>query len=251
MSSAGCVSVSTCWQICSEPCPRPTETRIRKLRMPRLNPTSREPLLFQVLQKEPMRRAALVAGGLVSLTAMAAFIHIMQGPIGFHPAERKGHRSPIEMVMEHLNRPVSDSLPTDAARPVAAGVAEAAMAAAQNPGIAARATLRAGATQSSPASDRSAQTALIRVPAGSGNPLAGQAPATAASSLPPVWTGSWRAVDGPADLPIWFSLRQHSAKLSGAGESDSLLNIQSSMGRCSAIPYASSCRTGREHSSTT
>ena len=168
-----------------------------------------------------MRRAALVAGGLVSLTAMAAFIHIMQGPIGFHPAERKGHRSPIEMVMEHLNQPVSDNLPADAARPVAAGVAPAAMAAAQNPGIAARATLRAGATQSSPASDRSAPTALIRVPAGSGNPLAVQAPATAASSLPPGWTGTWRAVDGPADLPIWFSLRQHSAKLSGAGESDS------------------------------
>lgn len=70
---------------------------------------------FQLLRREPMRRAALVVGGFVSLTAVAAFIYVMQGPVAFHPAQRNAHPSPIAMVMEHLNQPVSDSLPSDAA----------------------------------------------------------------------------------------------------------------------------------------
>jgi hypothetical protein len=155
-----------------------------------------------------MRRTALIIGGFVSITAVAAFIYVMQGPIAFHPAQRKGHPSPIALVMEHLNHPVSDSLPSDAA-PLAASVAAAPPDQNTNPAVSSRAISMA----SSQASVPSGQQRMIRIPASGATPSDIVIPATAAPTMAAGWNGSWGAVNGEADLPRWLSLTQESARL--------------------------------------
>ena len=76
---------------------------------------------FQVLKKEPMRPGVVLIGGFVSVTTLAAFIYVMQGPVALHPAGRKGHKSPIELVMEHLNQPLTAD-PADKALPLLSGL---------------------------------------------------------------------------------------------------------------------------------
>jgi hypothetical protein len=179
---------------------------------------------FQVLQKEPMRRGVVLIGGFVSVTALAAFIYVMEGPVAFHPAERKGHKSPIELVMEHLNQPLT----VDAANkaPSAAFRSESTAAGDQpvravdqnpNPIDSGPAPSRAVSTSSRSASPQFVQPAPIRVLARSDSGLTPPATATVLGNVSAGWTGSWRAVDGDADLPHWFSLRQDGAKLSGTG----------------------------------
>jgi hypothetical protein len=179
---------------------------------------------FQLLQKEPMRRGVVLIGGFVSVTALAAFIFVMQGPVAFHPADRKGHKSPIELVMEHLNQPLT----VDAANkaPSAAFRSDSTAAGDQparvvdqnpNPVDSGTAPSRVAATSSRAASPQFVQPAPIRVLARSANGLPPQAPATVLENVSAGWTGSWRAVDGDADRPHWFSLKQDGAKLSGTG----------------------------------
>ena len=179
---------------------------------------------FQLLQKEPMRRGVVLIGGFVSVTALAAFIYVMQGPVAFHPAERKGRKSPIELVMEHLNQPLS--VDTAIKAPSAAFRSDSIAAADQparvvdqnlNPVEAGPAPSRAVATSSQSESPQSVQPAPIRVLARNASGLTPQVPATVLENVSADWTGIWRAVGGDADLPHWFRLRQDGAKLSGTG----------------------------------
>ena len=179
---------------------------------------------FQLLQKEPMRRGVVLTGGFVSVTALAAFIYVKQGPVAFHPAERKGHKSPIELVMEHLNQPLT----VDAANktPSAAFRSDSNARGDQPAGVVDQNTnlvnsgpapSRKVATSSRTAPPQFVQPAPIRVLARSASGLTPQVPATVLENVSAGWTGSWRAVDGDADVPQWFSLRQDGAKLSGTG----------------------------------
>ena len=188
---------------------------------------------FQLLQKEPMRRGVVLTGGFVSVTALAAFIYVMQGPVAFHPAERKGHKSPIELVMEHLNQPLT--VDTAKKAPSAAFQSDSTAAGNQSarvvdqnpsPVDSGPAPSRMFATSSRAASPQFSQPAPIRVVTRSASGLTSQASgavltplatATVLESVSAGWTGSWRAVDGDADLPQWFSLRQNGAKISGTG----------------------------------
>lgn len=163
---------------------------------------------FQILRREPMRRAALVGGSLVSLTAVAAFIYVMQGPVAFHPARRKGHPSPIALVMEHLNKPVSDDLPSDASRLAANASTATPPDRTANAGVSARAVEAASTSASR-------QPTVIRVHTPSGTAI----PATSAPEAG--WSGSWRAVNGEPDLPGWISLRQEGAKFTFVAARDS------------------------------
>ena len=177
---------------------------------------------FQVLQKEPMRRGVVLIGGFVSVTALAAFTYVMQGPVAFHPAERKGHKSPIELVMEHLNQPLSADAankglsPASRSDPSAAGDQHA-RAIDQNPNLvdSGPAPSPAVATSSGTEGPQFVEPAPIRVLTRNASGPTPQAPANVLESVSAGWTGSWRAVDGDADLPQWFSLRQDGAKLSG------------------------------------
>ncbi len=192
-----------------------------------LTPHLQEAPSFQILQKEPMRRAAVVLGGFVSLTAAAAFICVMQGPIAYHPAQRKGHRSPIVLVMEHLNHPLSvdaaGNVPSGAPAPAANGAAAQPAGSGNqnpNPGNSGQAASRVAATALSPAPAQSAPIRVIARSAGPSN-LQGPAPmevtARVAANLSGTWTGSWRAARADTEIPRWFSLRQNGAKLSGTG----------------------------------
>ena len=191
---------------------------------------------FQVLQKEPMRRGVVLVGGFVSVTALAAFIYVMQGPVAFHPAERKGHKSPIELVMEHLNQPLTVDAANKAAfrsDSTATGDQPARMVD-QNPKpIDPRLALsHTVSTSSRSASPESVQATPIPVLARSASGLTTGVmptpPTTGVMPTPPTtgavlenispgWTGTWRAVNGDADLPRWFSFRQNGARLNGSG----------------------------------
>jgi hypothetical protein len=179
---------------------------------------------FQVLQKEPMQRGVVFIGGFVSVTALAAFIYVMQGPVAFHPAERKGHKSPIELVMEHLNQPLTVDEANKAASAAFGSDSTAAgdqsvRAVDQNPSPvdSGPAQSRAVATSSRAASPQFVQPAPIRVLVRSASGATAQAPATVLENVSGGWTGSWRAVGGDPEFPQWFSLRQAGGKLSGTG----------------------------------
>jgi hypothetical protein len=71
---------------------------------------------FKVLDKEPLRRGSILVGGAVSLTAIAAFGFVLSRPIAYLPISgSNGRMSPIESVLEHLNRATtSDTAVSDA-----------------------------------------------------------------------------------------------------------------------------------------
>lgn len=61
---------------------------------------------FRILEKEPMRPGAIFAGSILSLTALVVFGFVMSLPIGDRPISASvGPKSPIETVLERLNRP--------------------------------------------------------------------------------------------------------------------------------------------------
>ncbi len=66
---------------------------------------------FNVLRKEPLGRGSVLVAGLVSLSAVAAFGFVLTQPIAYVPLPGSNARmSPIESVLEHLNRAaISDS----------------------------------------------------------------------------------------------------------------------------------------------
>jgi hypothetical protein len=60
---------------------------------------------FRVLNKEPLRRGSILAGGTVSLTAVAVFGLMLSRPVASLPTSpSNGPMSPIESVVERLNR---------------------------------------------------------------------------------------------------------------------------------------------------
>jgi hypothetical protein len=67
---------------------------------------------FKVLNKEPLRRGSILVGGVVSLSAIAAFGFVLSQPIAYLPLPGSNAKmSPIESVLERLNR----ATPSDSA----------------------------------------------------------------------------------------------------------------------------------------
>jgi hypothetical protein len=76
---------------------------------------------FRALDKEPLRCGSILVGGAISLAAMAAFGFVLSRPIAYPPnLDSKGRMSPIEMVLEHLNRATTPDTAVGGAREVAA-----------------------------------------------------------------------------------------------------------------------------------
>jgi len=177
---------------------------------------------FQVLKKEPVRRGVVLIGGLVSVTTLAAFIYVMQGPVALHPAERKGHKSPIELVMEHLNQPLTAD-PADKALSTAvrseptASRDQTANAIDQDVDRAKSGPAPSRAVATSSALAQIVLPTPIRVQVRSADGFTPDAPAPVLESVSAGSTGCWRAMDGDADLPTWLSLKQDGAKVSGTG----------------------------------
>ena len=69
------------------------------------SPTADGIPFFRVLDTEPLRRGSILAGGTVSLTAVAAFGFMLSRPVASLPTSASGRpMSPIESVVERLNR---------------------------------------------------------------------------------------------------------------------------------------------------
>ena len=62
---------------------------------------------FQVLQKEPLRPSSIFAGCTLSLTALIAFGFLMSRAPAYFPSSARGPESPVEAVVERLNRATS------------------------------------------------------------------------------------------------------------------------------------------------
>jgi hypothetical protein len=75
---------------------------------------------FKVLDKEPLRRGSILAGGAVSLTAIAAFGFVLTRPIAYLPISgSNGRMSPIESVLERLNRATTSDTAVSGAKKAA------------------------------------------------------------------------------------------------------------------------------------
>ena len=77
---------------------------------------------FKILDKEPLGLGSILAGGTISLIALAAFAFLLSQPIAHQPLPgSSGRMSPIESVMQRLNSgPAPDSTASslqDAAAP--------------------------------------------------------------------------------------------------------------------------------------
>jgi hypothetical protein len=84
---------------------------------------------FKVLDKEPLRRGSILVGGTVSLSAIAAFGFVLSRPIAYLPISgSNGRMSPIESVLEHLNRATTSDTAVsgaqEATEPTSAGARE-------------------------------------------------------------------------------------------------------------------------------
>jgi hypothetical protein len=84
---------------------------------------------FKVLDKEPLPRGSILVGGVVSLSGIAAFGFVLSRPITYLPIPgSNGRTSPIEAVLQHLNRAVGPDSHAggdrDAAKSASAGTGE-------------------------------------------------------------------------------------------------------------------------------
>jgi hypothetical protein len=84
---------------------------------------------FKVLDNEPLRRGSILVGGTVSLAAIAAFGFVLSHPIAYLPISGlNGRMSPIESVLERLNRATTSAAVVSgaqgAAKPVSASTRE-------------------------------------------------------------------------------------------------------------------------------
>jgi hypothetical protein len=61
---------------------------------------------FRMLHNEPIRRGTLMIAAMLTLTTLIAFGYVIELPIPSPAASSKGNQSPIERVLERLNRPV-------------------------------------------------------------------------------------------------------------------------------------------------
>ncbi len=80
---------------------------------------------FKLLSKEPLGRGSILAGGTISLIALAAFAFLLSRQIAHQPlSDSNGRMSPVESVMRRINEPPSpDSAASslqDAATPASA-----------------------------------------------------------------------------------------------------------------------------------
>ena len=105
---------------------------------PALSPDSGGKPSFGLLEKIPLRPESIVFGSALALIAVSAFAFIMNQPV-FDRSSSNGSRSPIETVMQRLNRPTapdvrakSDSRQS-ATAPTAATKAQIPSAAASGP----------------------------------------------------------------------------------------------------------------------
>lgn len=75
---------------------------------------------FRVLDMEPLRRGSILVGTTVSLTAIAAFGFVLSRPIAYLPISgSNGRMSPIESVLERLNRPTTSDTAVSGAQEAA------------------------------------------------------------------------------------------------------------------------------------
>lgn len=76
---------------------------------PALSPDSGGRPSFGLLEKTPLRPESIILGCALALTAVLAFAFVMNRPV-FDRSSSKGSRSPIEAVMQRLNRPAVPDL---------------------------------------------------------------------------------------------------------------------------------------------
>jgi hypothetical protein len=89
---------------------------------------------FRLLEKQPLRPGAVFIGSTVTLIALFAFGAIMSLPTAFRVSSGSGRPSPIESVLEQLNRAASsDNGDQAAAAAGSAAATSAAQTSAQNP----------------------------------------------------------------------------------------------------------------------
>lgn len=177
---------------------------------------------FQVLRREPIQRGSIVFASVLSLLVLAAFIYVMEGPVLYHPVERNGPISPIEVVMKNLNHPLTADSDTsnfasnDTARSVAPTGATAQPAHlsehVENENRPAIVTVPSSsvsvAQQVIPQQPKG-----ILVPALTASPFNVRVPATAAVDLSGMWTS--RNTSRDAGVPRWFVFKQNSTGLTG------------------------------------
>lgn len=60
--------------------------------------------MFQSLRNEPIRRGTFVVAGTLTLTALIAFGYVMELPMPTRTDRSNGNKSPVESVLERLNR---------------------------------------------------------------------------------------------------------------------------------------------------
>jgi hypothetical protein len=173
--------------------------------------------LFRVLQKEPLQRGAVVLGSVLSLTTLAIFTYVLNRPVLHRAPGRNEPMSPIEFVIEHLNRPISPDS-ASGIRPDILESASAERAPTETQFATADAALAASGqplVQSQPQAIRNASQGA--------NPSNTQdrMPAAIVANLSGIWTGSFRTASGGTDVPQLFILQQEGAKLTGTGGPDS------------------------------
>ncbi len=212
---------------------------------------------FQSLQNEPIRRGAFVVAGVLTLTLLATFGYVMELPFPYPDAQQNGPKSPIETVLEHLNKTTSSDL-ADNLLSETPQSAEAAVSKLENrlmptpyfalsPGtgfMANAARQPVQPSESNPSSSDSDRGPSHHAAAPSSPPMGGslqsvqsrreavpagvrgvispntQPLVAVAANLSGKWTESSRMVGGDADIPHSFIFKQHSAELSGTGGPD-------------------------------
>jgi hypothetical protein len=184
---------------------------------------------FGSLQKEPIRREAVVLAGVLSVTALVAFTFVMNLPVPYRSSAQNGRQSPIESVMERLNQPISPDATNS-------GESEAPKAASFNTGqtdVGSSAThpLAASAKQDPsplqaaavPPLSAQAQAGAIPIPTPVVSPSGIRAVGSASVevNLSGRWTGSLAAAGAERHLPQSFIFHQDSVRLTGTAVSDS------------------------------
>jgi hypothetical protein len=201
---------------------------------------------FQSLRNEPIRRETFVVAGVLTLTALLILGQVMELPSPFPVAHPNGRKSPIEMVLERLNKPTPSGFAEDASsqppqsNPAAASRPEIptnaahfpATAIAPNPDVHALALGKQNRKPSTSVRGASSIAAASSVPAsGGGQPMQNQTGAVQLgqrgaisdvlayipASLSGKWTDSLRADGAYADAPRLFTLDQNGSILTGTG----------------------------------
>jgi len=200
---------------------------------------------FQSLRNEPIRRETFVVAGVLTLTALLILGQVMELPSPFPVAHPNGRKSPIEMVLERLNKPTPSGFAEDAS----SQPPQSNPAAASRPGIPTNAAhspataiapdpdvhapvLGKQNRKPSPSVRGASRAAASSAPAsGGGQPMQSQTGAVQVgergaisevlasipANLSGKWTVSLRADGVYADTPRLFTLDQNGSILTGTG----------------------------------